>query len=162
MDIYLNSLFKRGQILQLAGSVDTLLSLWMNSQCEKIVEYLLENSPDILYEKKIRIDEIIKNNPKLFNKILIDFWSKNRRWWISDTFFYIANQAYKLIDQTIINLVISQWLEFDLDYISMENTDNLQSKTYSKAKIVKKIYAFWDNAKYMLRDYLKSNNIFNF
>ena len=33
----------------------------------------------MLVAGEMGIDEIIKNNPKLFNKILIDFWSKNRR-----------------------------------------------------------------------------------
>jgi len=160
IDIYIKILFKKGDILHLVNSIDILLLFWMNDKCEKIIKYLLENNPDILYTKKIKIDKIIKNNPSFFNKVLKDFWVKKIIGWTADTFFYIANAAYRSVDQKVINLIISKWLEFDSDYINMEYNDNQQSKSYNKTNIINKIYSFWDNAKYMLRDYLKTNNIF--
>ena len=163
-DKYTNDLFDRWNITQLSDNLDILNLLWYQDIIKKIIRYILVDAKaeDILHKNRIQIGKFIINDKARFENLLKEFWKNDRISGNFNTFFYIAYQAYGLVDQEIVDLIIDQWLSFDVDYCSIQNINDESMKLKHKEILISKIYTFWDNAKYMLRDYLKTNRIFNF
>lgn len=158
---FVNFLIKNWKTNELIKIIKFLEIMWYNNIVQDVFLYLFEHYREWFYENKIQLKNYIKWNDKIINAIK-NFANKNYIGWNSETHFYIAYQCYRILEPNIVNKIISNWLNFDIDYVYMNESKDTNTKMNYRTRLAEKIYSFWDNAKYMRRDYLNQNNIFNF
>lgn len=124
---------------------------------KNILWQILKENPIDLKKSWIQIKDILQRDKIFFNKIYKEIASKKYLWGQSIYFFSLAHLWYQYIDFSIIKQIIKTGLDFDIDYIYLKNERDIQKKKMYLENIKNKIYALGDNAKYMLRDYLKKN-----
>ena len=132
-------------------------NIWYRKWAETILWEILFKNPWAVKKSWTNIGLILTSNKALFTKEYKEFVQKDYVWWKSIDLFTLAYLGYQYIDFGIIRNVIKKGLEFDEDYINLKNAHDIQSKKIHLQKIKIKIYALWDNAKYMLRDYVINN-----
>ena len=158
---FIDFLIKNWKTGELIRSIKFLEVMWYKNILNKVFLYLFENNPSLFYKRKIQLKNYIKGNDKIIRAIK-NFANKSYIAGISEEHFYIAYQCYGILDQNVVNKIISNWLSFDMDFILMNGAKDINTKMNYRKKLTEKVYLFWDNAKYMRRDYLNQNNIFNF
>lgn len=159
--IFIDFLLKNWETKEIVNTIGFLESMWYMDMLNDVFVYIFENYRELFYDKKISLKKNIQGNKKLISSIE-KFADEKHIWWNSEPYFYLAYQLYRILDEHTVNKIITNWLNFDIDYIYMNELKDYNTKMNYRKRLAEKIYSFWDNAKCMRRDYLQKNNIFNF
>lgn len=134
-----------------------LQKIWHAEVSRKIIEYVLFKCPQKLINWWVDVKSIISQNKEYFSDLYSKYLENNFKAWNSNDFFALAFIWYKVIDFDILDNLINLWLEYDVDYIRLKNNSSYGEKQIYKTNIQNKIYALWEQGKYIWRDYLRNN-----
>jgi hypothetical protein len=134
--------------LQAIGHTDAVRSiLWT----------VLFYHPQNFLKNSQEIRDIISTNRDYFVQLYETHINSHFVGWDSKNFFALAYLGRGSITSSVLDRLMDIWLEFDIDYILLKQDTSLEQKKIHLSKLKGKIYALWDDAKYMLRDYIKSH-----